>query len=242
MTGEVIRLPTPKFCRDAVCVLRRAFILAALVCRTSTDSGANEIEANALHTRIREWLSELEVWDEAEPEEKRLLAAPFGSLSPQEIIRVTWYAEGLAILAWAVEQREFPVHDQKIDPYDVAETVGFLSEEAKELLNTARLRDQIQMDAASEVLYAIHARLRDFIRHKNKKDFASWLNEEWLTSLRLDASVLIANGDLAIDNKPISHAREIRLQECSWIALERHRMIEWLGDTHIPYSQVQIST
>src|SRR5690242_19762563 len=111
-------------------VARRALIMAAVVCRGSLESYADQPDAEPLHARILEWLNQTDLWKEAEPSEENLLHASLGNLHQEEVIRATWYVEGLAILAWALKQREFPRHDQQVDPPEVAESVGLLSGEA----------------------------------------------------------------------------------------------------------------
>jgi len=227
---------------DATRVARRSLVLAAMVCRGAIESGAGQPEADTLHNRTLEWLTKLDLWDEVESSEEKILHTPLGELEQKDVIRATWYVEGLAILAWALNQFDLPRHDEKVDPYSVADAVWFLSEDADELIRTARLRNLTELEACRELLYAVHARLRDFARNRNQKDFARWVEKIWIEALRLDADHLIVDNDLAIDDKPIIDVEENRLQECKWITFERHRAIIWLVEGYSSYSQTPVDT
>ena len=150
---------------------RRSLVLAAVVCRGSIDNHTDQSEAEALRTRVLEWLTWLALWDAVEPGEEKILRTPIGQLEQKDVIRATWYVEGLTVLAWALNRYEFPRHDRKVVPHEVAEAVYFLCEDAEELIHTARLRSRDKRKVCRELLYAIHARLRDFLRNGGSKDF-----------------------------------------------------------------------
>jgi hypothetical protein len=227
---------------DAIRVARRSLVLAAVVCRASIERNAGHPEAASLHNRILEWLTKLDLWDAVESSEEKILHTSLGKLEQQDVLRATWYVEGLAILAWTLKQFEFPRHDQEVDPVEVADAVWFLSEDAEELIRTARLRDPTELEACRELLYAIHSRLRDFIRSRGRKNFTRWIEKTWIDVLRLEATHLIVDDDLGIDDKPISEAEDYRIQECMHITFERHRAINWLFGGYPSYSQTPVDT
>ena len=227
---------------DATRVARRALILAAVVCRASIDRSAGESGVGALHDRVLEWLTRLGLWADMEPFETELLRAPLGTLKDQEVVRATWYVEGLVILAWALQECEFPFHDLKVDPYAVTDSVWFLSEDADAFLQNATLQGGAKLAACRELLYAVHVRLRDWLRHRKPKDFTGWIESNWLDELGVDAAPLVAGGDLAIDSLPISTAESDRVQECSSILFERQRAILWLLGDYPSYSQTPVDT
>src|SRR5579871_5870759 len=226
--------PFPDILVSATCVARRALILAAVVCCGDINRSKARSEED-LRQRVLEWLTRLELWNEVEPDEEKILRAPLGTLEKEDVVRATWYVEGLAILAWALNRLEFPCHDTKVDPYDVADSVWFLNEGAEEVIRTARLRDQTELEACDALLYAIHVRVRDFMRHRKPKDITHWIEEIWLATLQLAADDLLVDNDLAIDGRAISEVEESRLQECGCIMVERHRAIIWLCGEHPIY-------
>ena len=172
--------------------------------------------------------------------EADLLRAPLGTLKDQEVVRATGYVEGLVILAWALQECEFPRHDQKVDPYAVTDSVWFLSGDADAFLQTAILHGGAKLAACRELLYAVHVRLRDWLRHRKPKDFTGWIERCWLDELGVDTVPLIAESDLAIDGLPISTVEPERVQECSSILLERQRAILWLLGDYPRYSQTPV--
>jgi hypothetical protein len=227
---------------DVTRVARRSLVLAAIVCRGDIERGAGQPNADALYNRLIEWLTKFDLWSEVEPSEAKILQTPIGKLERKEVIRATWFVEGLAVLAWALKQTEFPRHDVKVDPYVVADSVWFLSDDAEELICTAILRNLVELTACQELLYGIHTRLRDFIRNRERKDFTTWVTESWIDSLGIDSRYLFADNDLAIDNKPISDVEDDRVQECADLTFERHRAIIWLVEGYPSYSQSPVDT
>lgn len=223
-------------------VARRSLVLAAVVCRASIERGVGDPDAEALHGRILVWLTGLNLWDEVEPSEETMLRAPLGLLESQDVIQATWYVEGLAVLAWALKLFEFPYHGEQVDSYIVTDALWFLDEAAENVITNAELRSPAELEACHELLYAIHCRLRDFVRNKVPKDFTQWVEEAWLNSLSLNAAGLFAQDDLAIDGEAISEARNERLQEVMSITLERHRAIIWLVQGYEIYSQTPVDT
>ena len=232
----------PKTPMEPIRVARRSLVLSVVVCRGSIDKGEGNPEIEALPDRILAWLTQLDLWDEVEPSEETILRTPLGELELKDVIRATWDVEGLAVLAWALKQQEFPVHDQKVDPIDVADSVWCLDEDAEDLIRTATLRVPTELHVCGEFLYAIHARLRDFIRHRDRKNFTRWVEKEWIDALGLDASSLIVDNDLAIDGKAISKVDYDRVQECANITLQRHKAINWLLGGDSLYSETYVYT
>ena len=229
----------PKIANQAVL---RSLILSAIVCRGSLESGAGNPEAEAVHQRLREWLTALDLWGAAEPAEAAMLQAPLGGLEASVTLQSGWYAEGLAVLGWALNLLDFPKHDEQVDSYAVADAFWVLDEAAAELLMTGRLRSQDDLDACREMLYAIHVRLRQYARNGAPDNFASWIETSWLDALGCTLGGLTAQDDLAIDGKPLNQVTEERLQETLSITSERHRAIIWLMGEQPNYAEITVDT
>ena len=227
---------------SATRVARRSLILSAVICRGSIENAPDRPDAEILRFRLLEWLTQLNLWDEVETSEEKMLHAPIGVLKPEDVIRATWYTEGLAILAWSLNYIKFPKHDHQVDPHIVTDALGLLNEFAGEVIATAELCDPAELDAGRELLYAIHSRLRDFARHHDQKDFIQWIERKWINILDLDEAQLIVQNDLAIGDKTISESEEDCWQECEAITRERHRAIIWLFKGNPSYSQIPIDT
>jgi hypothetical protein len=209
-------------------VARRALILSAVVCRGSIDRGPRDAEIDGLPARITKWLENARLTDHVEPWEAEVLSAPLGELDEQSVYRATWAVEGLAVLAWALRQGDLPRHDQAVNSFDVAESVGFLCDDAVEFMNSTPLRAPIELHDCRELMYVLHCRLRAAIRNRACDNFPAWLEEEWLHRLRLNRDDLIVDGDLSIGQTAIGSATPEAIQRCEWAIHQRHRASIWL--------------
>ena len=223
-------------------VAQRSLVLAAIVCRAFIDSGETDPDAISLHEHILSWLTRLNLWDEMEPSEEKLLRAPLGRLASADVLRATWLVEGLAVLAWAIGRFDLPLCDEQVNPYAITDALWFLSGDAADIIGDAVLRSPAELEAYRELLYAIHSRLRDFTRHQIKDDFIHWINPEWLAYLNMTATDLVARGDLSIDGKPIWETEKGRLREVLSITSERHRATIWLMGEQTNYSEITVDT
>jgi hypothetical protein len=230
MNNEAIELQPP----SAGQVAGRALNLSAVVCRGSIDRGAGDPHAEELLARIRQWLTDFCLVDQQEPWEAETVRAGLGQLQDLQVARATWAVEGLAVLSWALGCSEYPRHDQQVDPFDITDSLGFLADDADQFVSTARLRSVEELHDARELMYAIHCRLRDFIRNKDSKDFTTWVEDRWLDLLRVDRPTLIAAGDLAIGGKAITDAAMDVVQRCEWAVHEQHRASIWLIGEEFP--------
>jgi hypothetical protein len=212
---------------DAQRVARRALILSAIVCRSNSDHDPTNPDAIALWDRLKTWIELLDVASEIETAEKEMLFAPLGSLDKRKGIRATWHAEGLAILAWALGRFPFPKYGQKVDPYELTDSLMFLAEEAAEIISSAELRPRVELKACRELLYAIHCRLREFQRSKEGRSIAHWIEPTWLETLGIE-SPLGPTGDLRAGDVEIGAADEKAVNEYEWAVCERHRAAIWL--------------
>lgn len=231
--------PIPK---TAAQVARRSLVLSAAVCRGSLESGAADPNAEAVHQRVLNWLTALDLWEEAAPSEEAMLRAPLGTLETSVVLQSGWYAEGLAVLAWALYLLAFPKHDEQVDSYAVTDAFWFLDSTAQELLADAELRSPNELEACRELLYTIHARLRQYARHRISNNFTLWIERSWLDTLSCSITDLIAQDDFSVDGKPLEQVAEERLQELMSITSERHRAIIWLMGEQPNYLEITVDT
>jgi hypothetical protein len=213
-----------------------------LTCRGFIEKGANDPEAVALQKRLIGWLQRIGLYDLMEPLEDKIINAPLGTLPRETADRTTWTAEGLAVLAWALGHGDLPKHDAQVDLYALTDSLAFLNDSAGDLIAGATLLGQHELRAYRELLYAVHCRLRDFLRNHQKEDFTTWIEQEWLDLLKLSRAQLIAGGDLAIDGKPISGAEGNRVRTTEWAVCEQHRGIIWLIGEYTIYSKTPVDT
>jgi len=154
-------------------------------------------------------------------------------LARPSLAAASWRREGLAVLAWALNQFELPPYDTPVVPPDAAHlSVGFQDPQiARELVARGELRPRAEIDQLATYLTVVSWRLQQFAITPGPMDLAAFLRgfssfkDTWLDGLR------ILNGDLAIGAQPISQvsAEEVRL--CGSIAIERQIAAYWLqGD------------
>jgi hypothetical protein len=128
-------------------VARRSLILSAVVCRGSIEYGGRDADAQSLHERTQNWLTHLDLWNDVEPSEAVILRTPLGLLDAADTIQATWYAEGLAVLAWALKHVEFPQLTEQVDSYEVTDELWFLDASAGDVVINAELRTPTELEA-----------------------------------------------------------------------------------------------
>lgn len=221
---------------------QRALILAALTCRGSLEQGPEDPQALDVHQQLCDWIQEIDLAGELAEPERKVIEAELGTLSPQTAIECGWRAEGLAVLAWALQFEDFPPHDEKVDPFEVAGSVGLLSEDAADFLAEAELCSSEALAACRETLYAVHCRLREFLRTSEPSDIRDSFEPKWFEQLDIEP-VFGPQGDLRLGPGELSDADSEAVSQAEWLTCERHRAVIWLvEDQDLPYAQVPVDT
>lgn len=223
-------------------IARRAMVLSTIVCRSNSDRDPSNPDAIDLWQRLKSWVERLELNDEMEPAESSMLYAPLGSLDDRLRVPATWEVEGLAILAWALQRLPFPRHDEQVDAYHVTDCLWFLNEEALDIIRAPALRSHEELNACRELLYAVHCRLREYLRTRSAKNIAHWIEPDWLRLLEIETPLGLEY-DLRVGDDELVHVPEDKVRQCEWAICERHRAIVWLvGEEGPIYSQVPTDT
>jgi hypothetical protein len=232
-------------------VAARAIVLATTVCRAYLEMQRQEIDndenienADELREVLLSWPEALGISDELEPQERDLLQTPVGTLEQQNVVKACWRAEGLGVLAWALNRFELPPCDEpNIPPDRSQQSVGWGNPAlAAELLKSAVLRPRAEIDKLASHITVVHWRLRQFRLCPVPMDYVGYLRshpffkERWLQNLP------IIDRDLAIGDKAVADAPADVVRTCESIAVERAIAAYWLrGDDPI-YSNVDPST
>jgi hypothetical protein len=222
-------------------VRRRAWAISSVICRAFIETFDDPTEAATLLSRVLTWIDEMDLRPEFEPKELRSIETEIGGLDRQTMVDGTWRSEGLVVLAWALNSAEIPPHDQMVDPWEVADSVFFLAQDAKNRAQDLKLRGEDELERFLEIQLAVHWRIRDFFLRPQAMNFREFSDTAWFGPLSIDG-VPLAEDDLAIDGVPISKTPENRFRECQSIAMERHQAINWLRGWHDTYSEVDTST
>jgi hypothetical protein len=224
-------------------VARRALALAAVAGRALLEQeDPSDAGVEDTRQRLNQWVDTVDLRDELEPDEEKLLRQGLGTPSPQEAINGCWRLEGLCVLAWALGRFDVPRHDQTVDPPALLKAVHILdAPAAKGLIAQPQIRSIDELTAMAEKLLAVHWRLRAFrLDGKQIDDWASKAKNEWFP-LNVTGIPMI-DGDMALGDHAIADAPQDLFHLASSIAQERHLAINWLaGDSEV-YSETDTST
>jgi hypothetical protein len=232
-----VRRPTPPSARR---VAARALVLAAVVGRASLETQRDGAED--AHTPLA-WLRSLGIPRELEPWERAFLRQPLGRADPAVVRNASWRAEGLAVLAWALNRIDLPAYDEAVVPESALAGVGYGSREvARSLLDAGVLRPASDIERLAAHATVVTWRLRTYGLSPLPWDFVGYLRghasfkEVWLDGLR------ILDGDLAVGAQPITRAPAEHVHDCLRNAVERHVAAYWLQGDDPVYSKVDPST
>ncbi|MBJ7576022.1 DUF4272 domain-containing protein [Luteimonas sp. MC1828] len=222
-------------------VHERALALASIACRASLEQDPGDADAEAMCRRLRDWLDATGLQATLEPGEAEVIATPLGQLARKAAIDASWRAEGLYVLAWALDLQPGLAHDRLVDPVAAAEAVGLLDDAPLARDPAPQLRGERALDTFAARQLALHWRLRDWQLRPEPMDFAAFVRECTWASLDVDDGALL-DGDLAVEGARIDQADDEQLQRCLSIAGERHQAANWLLGGDPLYSNVDTST
>jgi hypothetical protein len=223
-------------------VLERGLCLAAVTMRGVLENEALEDVAGPL-ARLRDWTRE-RLADGFEPSERAVLDAPPGTLDRATCAAATWRAEGLAVLAWAMNASPLPEFEEPANAAEISSSLGFLQSAPAP---TVRLRDLEELDALSSQLFTAHWRLREFQLTGKSMDLVSFAKGAWFGPLDVEGLPLARVGflgtkrDLAVGKRPIARAAEEDIFRATRMVEERLRASRWLSDGGV-YSDVDMSS
>ncbi len=229
---------------DADRVARRALVLAAVAGRGLLEAHSREGHADgaAQLPYIGQWLQDLDLRSECEPEEWERITTPVGELDDQAMVDSTWRFEGLGVLCWALGLFDLPRYDTMIDVDELMAATGFLDPaRGRAVLEKPRLRPGEELNEKANQILAFHWRMRDFSLRPVAMDFLEFGETCWFGPISTDWAETVER-DLALDGLPISMASEDTIGRCTSIAMERHVAINWLRGFSRIYSETDTST
>lgn len=146
---------------SATRVAKRAMVLSALVCRGFIEVD-NPAEVEELRASLLPWIDQVGARKEMEQHELVALTAPLGGLDAQAQINLAWAVEGLGVLAWAMKRYELHAGDTLAEPQSITNTMIFLHESAKALVDEPQLRDAEELKSMKEQCYTKLCHLKEF--------------------------------------------------------------------------------
>jgi hypothetical protein len=224
--------------RTAARVARRALVLAAVANRGMLDHERHALdEPDEDRKYMLNWIEDLGLAEEVEPDEWELLQSPVGTLRQQKTIDAIWRFEGFVVLLWAIGMCELPPYDETVDTQEAFKAMGqFDPDTARRLIKNATLRPAEELERYRVRAVMTNWRLRNFRIHPGRMDFVEFSKDCLIGSFDLEGFRIIDH-DLAIGD---ADASAVGCAES--IACERHRAINWvLGEGRI-YSETDIST
>jgi len=223
-------------------VARRALVLTAVTARAILEQDAGDLEAKATYKRLLDWIKQLSIDDEFEPDEWRVVQRPLGKLEQQDQINATWRLEGLVVLAWALNRYEIPPHDELVRLDPLWESLGFMDDAAsRRLLENPTLRSRDELRVQRNRLLALHWRLRNFYLNQEILDFAEFARTCWFGPLDVTGLSLV-DSDLALQGARLDRAAPEDFSTAHSAALERHRAANWLWEGPACYSEASEAT
>lgn len=226
---------------DGERVAMRALVLASCVCRASLEEAPEHSIARRTYEDLLEWVALTGLREEFEPMEWELVTSPLGGLGQRQRIDLGWRAEGLGVLAWALSRVELPPYDCQVDAPPIGDAIGFLTDDARQLLAAPMLRPTAELQRLADLMLTVHWRLRQHSSKREALDFVAFAADCTWADMRLEDTMLIRN-DLALRGIPLAEVSESVFQECFSIARERQQAANWLIGTERLYSQVTCDT
>ncbi len=210
-------------------VARRCLVMLAVSARAQLEqSGRADPQLNHRAKQIADWLKSLHIDDALEPDDWTVIQSPIAHLGSQDTLNAMWYLEGLSVLAWALGRAALPAYDEMVHASLLHNQLGFMDvDQAKALLNTAKLRPQSDLDTMQKQLFALHWRLREHRIQPQPMNFRAFLKECWFGPVDATAIRFVDN-DLALGNQAIHEAPRSLFEQCVSVIMERHRAINWL--------------
>lgn len=224
-------------------VARRALALTSVSARATLEMDASQLDSpEELRGHLLEWVEALEIRDELEPEEWKVLQRPVGGLEQQDHINAMWRVEGLAVLAWALGRHDLPPDDALVVPSEIYPAMGFLDPTmGRSVLETAELRSSEELQEMQIHLLMLHWRIRNYSIQPEPFDFVAFSKACWFGEFDISTFRIIDN-DLAIGEAAIHDADSEHRSIVQSLAHERHLAINWLLGYSEKYSDTDTST
>jgi hypothetical protein len=222
-------------------VAERMYVMLAVAFRGILDMNSESDERQRKLHQLGEWFWSLEIGHELEDWERHVLDQPLGAISREQAEQLVWGFEAVMVLAWSLGLVEMSAHDEFVQPRKIADTLGLFSEDTHFVIDSADLRDPLDLRAAADVIMAVHWRLREFEISRTQIDFAQLERDWWFGPIDLNG-IALADGDVSIGGVPILQADNALRQRVHAAIQSRHRAINWLCGHHRVFSRVDTST
>jgi hypothetical protein len=125
-----------------------------------------------MHALVRRWLYDVGADKGLQSNELEVVLKPPGTLTREEMALAAWCQEELSVLAWALGKAPLPRSHQRHKPRWLARRVGFLAEEAADLIRNATLRPPGELLQYSVIIDEVHRTVVDSWKQEPTDDLA----------------------------------------------------------------------
>lgn len=226
---------------DAARVARRALAMAAVSSRAfleQMDPAVTDVELERV--KLHAWVDAVQITDELEPEEWRVIQTRAGALDPGRAVDAAWRFEGLTVLAWALGRADVPPDHQLVEATTLFPSIGFLDFEAsRRLVDEARLRPVAEIEELADRLAILLEQLRGMRRRKRDQELTRTARSSYAAHF---ASAGLGSGAWegpALDADAPVPTTEAEVAQVENIVLERLVAATWLLDGGI-YAHVAV--
>ncbi len=215
----------------------RAAAHCAIIQRIALESSPADPSLEELLTYSINWLKDNNFFKELEEAEKKLVIAPFGTLTKKIIDPYSAYAETACIIAWALRCAVIPAFDTDADAAEIALQLGWLTDAGAQLKTTAHLRDRTEISQVLDVMSVVHWRLIEHLQRSTKISLQSWSADIYAWPEGVTPVALI-HEDLQLEGKSIMEQSSKQLLSALRRIHERHRALLWLLGQARHYSNI----
>ncbi len=146
--------------REPQQVAKRALILRAIAFRSSLEV-TDYPRVVTISQQILPWLSEMGCADELDPIEREVLATPLGHLSESQKLDLTWAGETATFFCWTLNLVGPLEAVRPADQSKLPSVLSILKPGAKEILQTATLREYSEIQDMSRQFILIRSLLQE---------------------------------------------------------------------------------
>ncbi len=140
-------------------VAARAILGGTLGFRASLEV-TEHARARALCSQLLPWLEQLNLGVPIEEFHHEILESPHGDLPPDSQTEAFWQGEGASLLGWAIQLFDEPDCNRSVDPGLLLSNLRILQPTAGELLSSARLRSQVEIEEYCAYCLTVRHELR----------------------------------------------------------------------------------
>jgi hypothetical protein len=211
-----------------------AALMPFLAARDDAARAREAVSAAARRSELAKWLVAKGLWSRMTDTERRFVEAAPHRVPPQDLIDVSWSAESLRVLLWALG------HVEALAPYDVQSEPP---REGRSFFSTgdgppaaSKLRDRREIERARDVAELWHWRSRTRELQEDRTEVQLPEGETLDDVVRVVAMRAAQDGvfpfaladDFPVFGRPYREASPDEWASLGSIALERHKALNWL--------------